>query len=168
MAALRRWAATKDATALFHEGQEHHLAYGRVASIDEVAACPQLEGWWSDYGLAEGSVRGPGAPFQFGNALAARDPLRTCWCRYGTPAGGDRLDGLMAPRLPLTGLRVLDLTHIVSGPFGTRILADLGADVVKVHTASQQPERGGRCTGIRHLEPKQACARARLQHTRRA
>jgi crotonobetainyl-CoA:carnitine CoA-transferase CaiB-like acyl-CoA transferase len=68
---------------------------------------------------------------------------------------------------PLNGVRILDLTHMLSGPYGAMILADLGAETIKVEPlkgrghaqaaglgSAQLPRRAGRL--FHHAQPQQA------------
>lgn len=48
-------------------------------------------------------------------------------------------------QLPLSGVRIADFTDVVMGPLGTRMLGDMGADVIRVEAP------GG--DAIRHYEP---------------
>ena len=42
---------------------------------------------------------------------------------------------------PLAGIRILDLTHMLSGPYGAMILADVGADTIKVEPLAGEGTR---------------------------
>jgi crotonobetainyl-CoA:carnitine CoA-transferase CaiB-like acyl-CoA transferase len=46
------------------------------------------------------------------------------------------------PALPLAGVSVLDCSRVLAGPFATMLLADLGADVVKVEPPDGDESRG--------------------------
>ncbi|WP_295850793.1 CaiB/BaiF CoA-transferase family protein [uncultured Xylophilus sp.] len=55
---------------------------------------------------------------------------------------------LPADQLPLRGIRVLELSHMIMGPAGGLVLADLGAEVIKVEPLDGDRTRRLKGTGI--------------------
>ncbi|MBX3023968.1 CoA transferase [bacterium] len=72
------------------------------------------------------------------------------WARFarelGEPPGPSLLSAGAAiapgPPRPLAGARVIDLTWVVAGPLATRILADCGAEVIRVERPDAPPPAG--------------------------
>jgi crotonobetainyl-CoA:carnitine CoA-transferase CaiB-like acyl-CoA transferase len=61
---------------------------------------------------------------------------------------------------PLAGIKILEVTAVVLGPFACQMLADMGAEVIKVEPPHGDRHRAGPQAEIRSRGIVEACFRS--------
>jgi crotonobetainyl-CoA:carnitine CoA-transferase CaiB-like acyl-CoA transferase len=148
--AVEDWTSGQTRHEILELGQAMRFPWASMDSLDEVPENPQLKSRqffvrFQPPGSASFKPF-PGIPFRSGEspneppepAPSLGEHTRVVMEEFGVKERqreGARAEGRRCPdEKLLEGVRVIDLTRMISGPYATRIFADFGAEVIKIQS----------------------------------
>jgi crotonobetainyl-CoA:carnitine CoA-transferase CaiB-like acyl-CoA transferase len=150
MAQISRWSRHQDVDELFEMGQLMRIPWAKIASIKDVVDCSHLKErkFFVEvpHATGIGNVSYPGDLARFskttlrhqrapllGEHNSRLESIRESW-ENAKPAPTPATT--TPPQNILNGLRILDFSRVLAGPYATRMLSDFGAEVIKVQSGA--------------------------------